>query len=66
MDGKKRVKTIELQVGDKKQSFEIGHDERILKMQNNGGWKLPTDSKYIFGKDGITTKPSKKSGSKSE
>tara|TARA_R110000851_G_scaffold322550_2_gene488676 strand:+ start:5734 stop:5931 length:198 start_codon:yes stop_codon:yes gene_type:complete len=64
--GTKRVKTVELQIGDKKESFEINHAERILKMPNNGGWKLPTDSKYIFDTNGLTVKSNKKTGTKSE
>lgn len=64
--GTNRVKTVELQIGNKKESFEISHAERILSMANNGGWKLPTDSKYIFDKNGLTVKSNKKTGTKSE
>ena len=64
--GTNRVKTVELQVGKIKESFEISHAERILSMTNNGGWKLPTDSKYIFDKNGLTVKSNKKTGSKPE
>lgn len=28
--------------------FEIEHAERILRVQNNGGWQLPSDSKFEF------------------
>ena len=62
----KRVKTVELQVGKIKESFEISHAERILSMTNNGGWKLPTGSKYIFDKNGLTVKSNKRTGTKSE
>lgn len=62
-----RVKTVELQVKDTKQSFEIGHAERILRMPNNGGWDLPTDSKYTFDeKNGLTVKSNKRTGPESE
>lgn len=41
------------------QSFEIAHAERILRMQNNGGWKLPGDSPFEFVDNGIRRKPNK-------
>lgn len=28
--------------------FEISHAERILRMPNNGGWRLSDDSRYQF------------------
>lgn len=46
-----------LQVGKKNREFEINHAERILRMPDNGGWKLPANSKYRFNKvDGLTIK----------
>lgn len=40
--------------------YEISHAERILRMPNNGGWRLPKDSNYIFDVDnGIRVKPNK-------
>jgi len=64
--GTNRVKTVELQVGKIKESFEINHAERILSMTNNGGWKLPTDSNYTYDNNGLTVKSNKKTGTKSE
>ena len=61
-----RVNKVELQVGKIKESFEINHAERILSMANNGGWKLPTGSKYTFDKNGLTIKRNKRTGTKSE
>ena len=53
----KKGETIELEAGELKQSFELEHAERILKMPNNGGWKLPEGSKFKFDeKNGITLK----------
>lgn len=41
--------------------FEIAHAERLLKMQNNGGWRLPKNSKFEFSKEnGIGYKRNKK------
>lgn len=41
--------------------FEIAHAERLLKMQNNGGWRLPENSKFEFSKEnGIRYKRNKK------
>lgn len=40
-------------------SYTVNHAERILRMPNNGGWKLPSDSKFNFDeKNGITRKTS--------
>lgn len=66
MAAKKRTATVELQVGERVESFEINHAERILKMPNNGGWKLPNDSKYILDNNGLIVRPSKKVSTKSE
>lgn len=38
------------------QDFEFSHAERLLRMRNNGGWQLPTDSKYEFVNNGIRFK----------
>lgn len=39
----------------KRQEFDINHAERILRMPDNGGWRLPKDSPYQFEYyDGIT------------
>ena len=45
--------------------LEVGHAERLLRMENNGGWKLPENSPFTFSvENGITkrsnTKDSKK------
>lgn len=53
--------TLEVTEHKMSQSFEITHAERLLKMKNNGGWKLPEDSKYTFDlKNGIRIKSTKK------
>ena len=33
--------------------FEVSHAERLLGMVNNGGWRLPKDSKFEFVDNGL-------------
>ena len=41
--------------------FDVIHAERLLKMQNNGGWQLPENSKFEFDREnGIRYKGNKK------
>lgn len=41
--------------------FEIAHAERLLRMQKNGGWQLPENSKFEFSKEnGLRYKRNKK------
>ena len=41
--------------------FEVTHAERLLMMQNNGGWQLPENSKFEFSKEnGLRYKKNKK------
>lgn len=43
------------------ETFEITHAERLLRMPNNGGWKLPDNSDFKFDKEnGIGYKRNKK------
>lgn len=47
--------------------LEIDHAERILRMPNNGGWKLPDDSPYQFDYyDGITKRTNQGNSAKAE
>jgi hypothetical protein len=60
-----RIDKVELCVGERFETFEIDHAERILRMENNGGWTLPSDSKFQFSKDnGIIVRADKGTGSK--
>ena len=62
-----RTNRVVLQVGDKRQEFEINHAERILRMPNNGGWHLPEDSNYQMDEvNGLTSKRHKGKDKKSE
>lgn len=41
--------------------FEITHAERLLRMKNNGGWKLPENSQFEFDNEhGIRYRRNKK------
>jgi len=62
-----RTNRVVLQVGDKRQEFEINHAERILRMPDNGGWNLPDDSNYLMDEvNGLTSKRNKGKDKKSE
>lgn len=52
--------SVVLETADgKTQEFDINHAERILRMPNNGGWRLPDNSPYQFDYyDGITKRTS--------
>ncbi len=55
------VGKTDLKSSGRSQSFLWLHAERILKMPNNGGWQLPTDSKLeIHPEHGLRTKQSKR------
>ena len=42
------------------QEFTLAHAERILRMENNGGWQLPEDSEFTYTKEnGINIKSDK-------
>ena len=41
--------------------FDVSHAERLLRMQKNGGWQLPENSKFEFSKEnGLRYKRNKK------
>lgn len=49
------------------EQFEITHAERLLRMPNNGGWRLPENSDFKFDKDdGIGYKRNKKADNGAE
>jgi len=54
---------VELETLDssKRQTFEINHAERILRMPQSG-WQLPSDSNYYLDDNGIGYKASKRGG----
>lgn len=40
--------------------FEFSHAERLLRMPNNGGWKLPEKSDFEFIDNGLRRRQDKK------
>lgn len=48
-----KVSTIRLQVGSRIETFEAEHAERLLRMPNNGGWKIADDEKVILTENGF-------------
>lgn len=49
------------------EEFEITHAERLLRLPNNGGWKLPEESEFKFDKEnGIGYKRNKKANNGGE
>lgn len=51
----RKTKVI-LEANGQKDSFDIAHAERLLKMPDNGGWHLPYNSPFKMTKDGITVR----------
>lgn len=49
-------------LGDRQ--FEVSHAERLLAMQNNGGWKLPENSPYEYTNGSICRRNKKESNGK--
>ena len=58
MEAKKQM--ITLVTDEQEQQFEISHAERLLKMANNGGWRLPENSQFKFDSDGLGIRKNKK------
>ena len=48
-----KVSTIRLQVGERIETFEAEHAERLLRMPNNGGWKIAEDEKVELTENGF-------------
>lgn len=40
--------------------FSLEHATNLLRMKNNGGWRLPKASPFEFKKDAITSKSGKR------
>lgn len=58
--GKKTTVALLNTANNSTETFDINHAERILRMSNNGGWKLPENSPYKFDlTNGIECKPAK-------
>jgi hypothetical protein len=55
-----KTTTVTLVANGVTQQFEFAHAERLLKMPNNGGWKLPENSKFEFVENGLRCRTDKK------
>lgn len=60
-----RITKVILEANGHMESFDVAHAERLLRMPNNGGWHLPTNSPFKLTKDGITVRGDKTSDKKS-
>lgn len=58
MEAKKQM--VILVANGEKREFTFAHAEKLLKMSNNGGWKLPEDSQFKFDNNGIGIKDYKR------
>lgn len=45
---KAKITAVSLVANGIKREFEFAHAERLLRMPNNGGWRLPENSKFEF------------------
>ena len=43
-----KVTEIELIVEDYRRSFPVEQADELLRIRNNGGWKLPEDSEWAW------------------
>lgn len=55
-----KVTTVTLVANNVTRDFEFEHAENLLRMPNNGGWKLPEDSKFEFVDYALRCKQDKK------
>lgn len=61
-----RVTMIELEIPQGKTAFPVEQADALLRMQFNGGWKLPEDSEWSWTPEkGFEKKEGKKSQPKS-
>jgi hypothetical protein len=60
MNGKVTKVALECPTLNVTVEYEISHAERLLRMQNNGGWRLPEKSTFEFVDNGIRRKGNKK------
>lgn len=56
---KQRNNKVKLVTANQSQVFELSHAERILRMEKNGGWKLPEDSPFELTVHGLAVKPNR-------
>lgn len=67
MEAKKTTVRLVCPTHNLTDDFTIEHANRLLRMQNNGGWQLPKDSDFKFTNDnGIEYRRNKKAGKGTE
>lgn len=54
-----RIDKIELACKNQVREFDLKHAERLLNMENNGGWEIPEDSKFKLHKRQLVLKDNK-------
>lgn len=47
--------TIRLQVGERIETFGVEHAERLLRMPNNGGWRIADGENKELTENGFRT-----------
>lgn len=58
-----KTTTVTLVANGVTREFEISHAERLLRMPNNGGWKLPDNSNFEFVDYALRRRKDKKGNS---
>lgn len=61
-----KVSTVRLQVGDRIEVFGVEHAERLLRMPNNGGWRIADDENKELMENGFRTIRNRKGGTSAE
>ncbi len=61
-----KVSTVRLQVGDRIEVFGVEHAERLLRMPNNGGWRIADDENKELTENGFRTIRNRKGGTSAE
>lgn len=52
----RKAKTIRLEAATQSRDFDMAHAERLLRMANNGGWRIAESEPYEFKNGEIVKK----------
>jgi hypothetical protein len=55
-----KITSVRLQVGDRIETFEVEHAERLLRYPDNGGWRIADDEKVELTENGFRPKKDRK------
>ncbi|MGL5913122.1 MAG: hypothetical protein ACRCZB_03070 [Bacteroidales bacterium] len=61
-----RKSKVVLMCDTTEREFELCHAERLLRMPNNGGWHLPSDSEFELTEYGIKYRGNQRTASKTK